>query len=155
MDGEPGSTLKENVTREAVVVVIDDDASVRAALKDLFESVGLVVKLYASGSAFQEDRLPDAASCLVLDVRLPEIEWHQNSREPIESWRFLACRCQLSALTSSASASIAAGVMTKVSDALLLPRHVVLSLVLPPRRNTAPGPKARSKPWSAGFLGER
>ena len=61
-----------NVTREAVVVVIDDDASVRAAIKDLFESVGLVVKLYASGSAFLEDRLPDATSCLVLDVRLPE-----------------------------------------------------------------------------------
>ena len=58
--------------REAVVVVIDDNASVRAALKDMLESVGLVVKLYASGSAFLEDRLPDATSCLVLDVRLPE-----------------------------------------------------------------------------------
>ena len=64
--------MKENVTREAVVVVIDDDAAVRAALKVLFESVGLVVKLYASGSAFLEDRFPDATSCLVLDVRLPE-----------------------------------------------------------------------------------
>ena len=37
---------------DTVVVVIEDDASARAALKDLFESVGLVVKLYASGSAF-------------------------------------------------------------------------------------------------------
>ena len=64
--------MKESVTRGAVVVVIDDDASVRAALKDLFESVGLAVKLYASGSAFLEDRFPDATSCLVLDVRLPE-----------------------------------------------------------------------------------
>ena len=52
--------------------MIDDDASVRAALKELFESVGLKVKLYASGSAFLEDRIPDATSCLVLDVRLPE-----------------------------------------------------------------------------------
>jgi FixJ family two-component response regulator len=65
----PGKT---DVTREGVVVVIDDDASVRAALKELFESVGLKVKLYASGSAFLEDRIPDATSCLVLDVRLPE-----------------------------------------------------------------------------------
>jgi FixJ family two-component response regulator len=64
--------MKENLTREAVVVVIDDDASVRAALKELFESVGLKVKLYASGSAFLEDGIPDAMSCLVLDVRLPE-----------------------------------------------------------------------------------
>ena len=52
--------------------MIDDDASVRAGLKELFESVGLTVKLYASGSAFLEDRIPDATSCLVLDVRLPE-----------------------------------------------------------------------------------
>ena len=64
--------MKESVTREAVVAVIDDDAAVQAALKDLFESVGLVVKLYTSGNAFLEDRFPDATSCLVLDVRLPE-----------------------------------------------------------------------------------
>ena len=64
--------MKESVTREAVVVVIDDDPAVRAALKDLFESVGLVVKLYASGSAFLEDRFPDTTSCVVLDMRLPE-----------------------------------------------------------------------------------
>jgi FixJ family two-component response regulator len=69
----PGAVSGEtDVTREGVVVVIDDDASVRAALKELFESVGLKVKLYASGSAFLEDRIPDATSCLVLDVRLPE-----------------------------------------------------------------------------------
>ena len=65
----PGET---DVSREGVVVVIDDDASVRASLKELFESVGLQVKLYTSGSAFLEDRIPDATSCLVLEVRLPE-----------------------------------------------------------------------------------
>ena len=69
----PGAVAgKTDVSREGVVVVIDDDASVRAGLKELFESVGLKVKLYASGSAFLEDRIPDATSCLVLDVRLPE-----------------------------------------------------------------------------------
>ena len=41
--------MKKDVTREGVVVVIDDDDSVRAALKELFESVGLKVRLYASG----------------------------------------------------------------------------------------------------------
>ena len=64
--------MKKDVTREGVVVVIDDDDSVRAALKELLESVGLKVRLYASANAFQEDRLPDATSCLVLDVRLHE-----------------------------------------------------------------------------------
>ena len=64
--------MKKDVTREGVVVVIDDDDSVRAALKELLESVGLKVRLYASANAFQEDRIPDATSCLVLDVRLHE-----------------------------------------------------------------------------------
>src|SRR6476659_8731316 len=65
--------MKENITKEAVVVVIDDDASVRAALKELLESVGLEVRLYASAGAFLEARTPDTMSCLVLDVRLPEV----------------------------------------------------------------------------------
>src|SRR6516165_11351982 len=63
--------LEENLSREAVVVVIDDDASCRAVLRELFESVGLKVKLYTSGFAFLEDGVPDATSCLVIEVRLP------------------------------------------------------------------------------------
>jgi len=65
--------MMENVTREGVVVVIDDDASVRAALTELFGSVGLEVRLYASAGPFLEARIPDTTSCLVLDVRLPEM----------------------------------------------------------------------------------
>jgi FixJ family two-component response regulator len=65
--------MKESAISEGVVVVIDDDASVRAALKELLESVGLNVKLYPSGSAFLEDGISDATSCLVLAVRLPAI----------------------------------------------------------------------------------
>ena len=63
--------MKQDVTREAVVIVVDDDASVRAALKELIESVGLEVRLYASASAFLEAPILDTTSCLVLDVRLP------------------------------------------------------------------------------------
>ena len=65
--------MDENLTREAVVVLIEDDASVRAALKELIESVGLEVRPYASAGAFLEAPIPDTASCLVLDVRLPEV----------------------------------------------------------------------------------
>jgi len=64
--------MKENV-RDAVVIVVDDDASLRAALKELFTSVGLEVTLYASAGAFLEAHIPDTTSCLVLDVRLPEV----------------------------------------------------------------------------------
>jgi FixJ family two-component response regulator len=65
--------VDENLTKEAVVIVIEDDASVRAALKELIESVGLKVRLYASAGAFLEAHIPDATGCLVLDVRLPEM----------------------------------------------------------------------------------
>jgi len=64
--------MEQSATIEGLVVVIDDDPSCRVALKELFESVGLKVQLYASGRTFLEDSLPDASSCLVLDIRLPE-----------------------------------------------------------------------------------
>ena len=63
--------MNTEVTRKGVVIVIDD-VSVRTALKELFESVGLEVKSYASGRAFLENGIPNETSCLVLDVRLPE-----------------------------------------------------------------------------------
>jgi FixJ family two-component response regulator len=57
--------------REPVVVIIDDDASVRRALSNLFQSVGLHVELFGSASELLQTKLPDVASCLVLDIRLP------------------------------------------------------------------------------------
>jgi FixJ family two-component response regulator len=63
--------MKEQPHSESIVFVIDHDASARAALKELFESVGLKVNLLTSGSAFLEAHIPDTSCCLVLDVRLP------------------------------------------------------------------------------------
>ncbi len=63
--------MTEDATQGGVVFVIDDDASIRSALTELFESVGLAVKTYASSGAFLEDSIPDTTGCLVLDVRLP------------------------------------------------------------------------------------
>jgi FixJ family two-component response regulator len=55
----------------AVVFVIDDDPSMRAALEDLVGSVGLGVRPFASTEEFLASKRPDAPGCLVLDVRLP------------------------------------------------------------------------------------
>jgi FixJ family two-component response regulator len=57
---------------EAVVLVVDDDSSLREALSSLFQSVGLKVKLFGSAPELLESALPDAPSCLVLDIRLPK-----------------------------------------------------------------------------------
>ena len=53
------------------VFVVDDDASVREALDGLFRSIGLQAKTFGSAAEFLQHKLPDAPSCLVLDVRLP------------------------------------------------------------------------------------
>ena len=55
----------------STVLVVDDDASVRAALNDLFQSVGLPVEVFASTQEFLKNRRPEGPGCLVLDVRLP------------------------------------------------------------------------------------
>ncbi|MGZ5849679.1 MAG: response regulator transcription factor [Methyloceanibacter sp.] len=70
---QPESTppaIEPAAQSESVVYVIDDNASVRNALKDLLESVGLRVELFASGPTFLEHADLDTVSCLVLDVRL-------------------------------------------------------------------------------------
>jgi FixJ family two-component response regulator len=59
------------VAEEPVAVIVDDDPSVRDALSSLFRSVGLRVKTFASAFELLEGDLPAAASCLVLDIRLP------------------------------------------------------------------------------------
>lgn len=58
---------------EPIVYVIDDDASVRDALRNLFRSVGLRVELFGSAPEFLQSKLPDAPSCLILDIRLPRL----------------------------------------------------------------------------------
>jgi FixJ family two-component response regulator len=63
--------MKGESSRTPTVSVIDDDAGIRAALKDVFESVGLNVQLFTSGNAFLESPIPESANCIVLDVRFP------------------------------------------------------------------------------------
>jgi len=56
---------------DPVVFVVDDDASVRDAISSLIRSVGLRVHTFVSAHEFLAHPRPDAAACLVLDVRLP------------------------------------------------------------------------------------
>ena len=57
--------------KEPIVFIIDDDASMRRALTNLFQSVGLEVAALSSAPELLHGRLPDVPSCLVLDIRLP------------------------------------------------------------------------------------
>jgi FixJ family two-component response regulator len=57
--------------QQPIVFVVDDDASMRAAVQDLIASVGLDSRGFASPREFLDAVHPDAPCCLVLDVRLP------------------------------------------------------------------------------------
>lgn len=54
-----------------IVHIIEDDASLRAAIDTLLRSVGLQTRAYGNVQAFLAEKLPDAPGCLLLDVRLP------------------------------------------------------------------------------------
>lgn len=59
------------IEQSPTVVVVDDDPSIRTALNDLFQSVGLQVRVFESAREFLANQRPDGPCCLVLDVRLP------------------------------------------------------------------------------------
>ena len=63
------------------VFVVDDDSSLRRAIKRLVESVGVQVELFGSAHEFLQAKRPDAPSCLVLDIRLPGISGLEFQRE--------------------------------------------------------------------------
>jgi FixJ family two-component response regulator len=66
---------------DAVVFVVDDDLSVRDALSNLIRSIGLQAQTFASARDFLSHERPDAAACLVLDVRLPGLSGLDLQRE--------------------------------------------------------------------------
>jgi FixJ family two-component response regulator len=67
----PKSSHEPASVKEPIVFVVEDDASMQRALTNLFQSVGLEVEVFGSASEMLQRRLPDVASCLVLDIRLP------------------------------------------------------------------------------------
>jgi FixJ family two-component response regulator len=56
---------------EPIVFVLDDDISVREALRSLIRSVGLRCETFATAADFMRHPRPDQPACLVLDVQLP------------------------------------------------------------------------------------
>src|ERR1700690_3997731 len=73
------------MTEPAIVFVIDDDHSIRRAIKRLVESVGLQVALFGTAQQFLQFPRPDVPSCLVLDIRLPGISGLDIQQELVET----------------------------------------------------------------------
>ena len=68
----------------SVVFVVDDDLSVRQSLELLIESAGWRVEAFGSAAEFLRRRKPDAPSCLVLDVYLPDLSGLDLQRQLAE-----------------------------------------------------------------------
>jgi FixJ family two-component response regulator len=70
---------------DAVVFIIDDDESLREALRSLIRSVGLRVETFATAHDFLRSDRPDAPACLILDVRMPGLSGLDLQRELTEA----------------------------------------------------------------------
>jgi FixJ family two-component response regulator len=57
----------------AVVHVVDDDAALRSALEELFETVGLASRSYGAARDFLNSGFADTPGCMVIDIRLPDM----------------------------------------------------------------------------------
>lgn len=74
MPSNKGGALRLGMTAEtAVIHIIDDDESLLASVDSLLRSVDYKTHMHASVKGFLTFLRPDAAGCIVLDVRLPEI----------------------------------------------------------------------------------
>ena len=69
------------MANDFTVFVVDDDAAVRDSLKALLRSVGLSVEVYGSGRSFIDACAPSRRGCLVLDVRLPDMNGLEVQQE--------------------------------------------------------------------------
>ena len=67
------------------VFIIDDDRGMRQAIQDLVESVGLRAEPFATGEEFLKRKRSNDPSCLVLDVRLPQISGLDFQRQLAET----------------------------------------------------------------------
>ncbi|MGN6544872.1 MAG: response regulator transcription factor [Aureliella sp.] len=68
-----------------LVLVVDDDPSVRKALARLLKSAGMQADTFASPAEFFEFRLPGVPTCLILDVELPGIDGLELQRKLSQS----------------------------------------------------------------------
>jgi FixJ family two-component response regulator len=69
------------VPKRPLVAIVDDDESIRDTTKDLLESAGFAAATFASASLLLKSRRMKSISCLVADMRMPEmtgLELHQH-----------------------------------------------------------------------------
>ena len=63
-----------------LVAIVDDDASVRKSTRRLIRAFGYRAEAFASGEEFLTSPLASRTACLVLDVRMPDMDGFEVQR---------------------------------------------------------------------------
>ena len=69
----------------AMGFVVDDDPSMRASIQGLLKSASLRSESFGTAEEFLRNKLPDAPSCLVLDVSLPGVNGLDFQRRLVDA----------------------------------------------------------------------
>ena len=73
--------------KRPLVCVVDDDESVRESLPDLLQVMGYAAKAYSSAREFLAAKAGVTASCLILDVAMPEMSGPELQLELLRQGR--------------------------------------------------------------------
>ncbi|WOD13995.1 response regulator transcription factor [Paraburkholderia kirstenboschensis] len=117
------------------VAVLDDDESVRRALKRLLHSVGVQVETFSSGEAFLDTLSPATSSvpvCVIADFQMPGIDGLELQRRMVRTGVpiiFITGNDD-PAIRQKALAQGAAAYLTKPLDGAVLIRAVQIALAL-------------------------
>jgi FixJ family two-component response regulator len=68
-----GLVMPLQASQTAIVHIVEDDASMRNALEGLFDTVGLCTQTYAAARDFMSVNVADKPGCIVIDIRLPDM----------------------------------------------------------------------------------
>lgn len=73
----------------ATVIVVDDDASIRRALRRQLQILGFNVLDFGSAEEFLTSEIPSGDACLLLDVYMPAMTGIELCKKMTESARYL------------------------------------------------------------------
>src|SRR6202162_6365908 len=92
-DGRPFSheagKRQLGIKSTATVIVVDDDASIRRALRRQLQILGFNVLDFGSAEEFLTSEIPAGGACLLLDVYMPAMTGIELCKKMTESERYL------------------------------------------------------------------